>query len=90
VRRRGSLQVQETITLQAGKDYQFDFIQGRIILNRPLSMISRDHFANIIRDDSLEGDDVFLLADFEYIARNFDADDITVGAAGTAWITDSL
>ena len=90
IRRRGTTQVLETIPLQPGRDYQFDQFQGRVILNRPLDMVSRDHFANIVRDDSLEGDDVFLLADFEYIARNFDADDLTLGAAGTAWITDSL
>ena len=90
VRRRGTTQVLETIPLQPGRDYQFDQFQGRVILNRPLDMVSRDHFSNIVRDDSLEGDDVFLLADFEYIARNFDADDLTLGAAGTAWITDSL
>ena len=90
VRRRGTQQVVETIILESGKDYQFDHFQGRIILNRPLSQVSRDHFANIIRDDPLEGDDVFLLADFEYVSTGFDADDITVGGHVNAWLTDAL
>jgi len=90
VRRRNTQQVVESIPLESGKDYQFDHYQGRIILNRPLSQVSRDHFANIIRDNPLEGDEVFLLADFEYVSVGFDADDLTVGGHANAWITDAL
>ncbi len=90
VRRRDTEQVVELIALQPGEDYQFDHIQGRIILNRPLTQVSRDHYATIIRDAPLEGDDVYLVTDFEYVPRGFSEDDTTAGGRVHGWVTNWL
>ncbi len=66
VRRRGTQQVSENLPLVAGEDYQFDPFQGRIILSRPLALVSAGRFDPIIREVPLEGDEVYLVADFEY------------------------
>ena len=90
VRRRDTLQVVENITLEPGKDYQFDYIQGRVILNKPLSMVATNRLDSIVKDRPLEGDDVYLLADFEYVPLGFDSEDLTVGGRGEAWLTDNI
>ena len=38
----------------------------------------------------LEGDDVYLLIDYEYVPDAFDADKMTYGARGKAWVGDHL
>jgi uncharacterized repeat protein (TIGR01451 family) len=88
VRARDTEQVVETITLEHGRDYDIDYIQGRIILTRPITQFDIGSGPNIIRDTPLDGNDVFLLADYEYRPDAFSADDITMGARGKAWIND--
>jgi outer membrane protein OmpA-like peptidoglycan-associated protein len=90
VRRRDTEQVVEREILLEGRDYDVDAIQGRIILRRPLSQVVRERNSSIIRTRSLEGDDVFLLVDYEYVPRNFLADDTTYGARGKIWISDNV
>ena len=62
LRRRDTEQVIEQLALKPGEDYEFDHIQGRILLNRPLSQIAPERTNPIIRDRALEGDRVFLLS----------------------------
>ncbi|MFK7816797.1 MAG: OmpA family protein [Gammaproteobacteria bacterium] len=88
VRARDSEQVVENITLEHGRDYDIDYIQGRIILTRPLTQISVGTGPSIIKDTPLEGNDVFLLADYEYRPDVFSADDVTTGGRGKAWLND--
>ena len=90
VRRRDTLLVIERIPLQLGKDYEIDHIQGRILLNRPLSQITRNRNDAIIRDRALEGDRVFLIANYEFVPSGFDNDDITAGVRGHVWINSAL
>ncbi|MEJ2330298.1 MAG: OmpA family protein [Gammaproteobacteria bacterium] len=42
VRQRGSERVVDNLVLQAGRDYEIDDLQGRIILTRPLMQIAAD------------------------------------------------
>ena len=86
VRNRDTEQVTENFTLTQGQDYDIDYLQGRIILTRPLSQIDIGNGPGIIRDDPLEGDDVFLLVNYEFNPDGFDADDITAGIRGKAWL----
>ena len=90
VRARDTEQVVENITLEHGRDYDVDYIQGRIILTRPLTQISIGSGPSIIRDTPLEGNDVFLLADYEYRPDAFKADDVTAGGRGKAWLNDYI
>ena len=90
VRRRDTEQVVENITLEHGRDYDIDYIQGRIILTRPLTQVQLGSGPAIIKTTPLEGDDVFLLADYEYRPDYFSADDITAGARGKAWLNEYI
>ncbi len=86
VRNRDTEQVTENITLTQGEDYDIDYLQGRVILTRPLTQVDFGNGPSIIRDEPLEGDDVFLLVDYEYNPDSFDADDVTAGLRGKAWL----
>ena len=90
VRRRDTEQVVERTILLEGRDYEIDPIQGRIILRRPLSQVVNDRERSIIRSSPLEGDEVFLLVDYEYVPLAFAADKLTYGGRGQAWIGDHV
>ena len=90
VRERDTEQLVETVILEHGRDYDIDYFQGRIILTRPLTQFEIGSGPSIIRDTPLEGNDVFLLADYEYRPAAFEADEITTGARGKAWLTDYI
>jgi len=88
VRRRDTEQIVENITLEHGRDFDIDYIQGRIILTRPLTQVQLGSGPSIIKDTPLEGDDVFLLVDYEFRPDSFSADEITTGVRGKSWIND--
>jgi len=90
VRRRDTLVVIEQIILQPGEDYEFDHIQGRILLNRPLSQITRNRNDAIVRDRALEGDRVFLIANYEFVPSGFESDNLTAGVRGHYWVNSAL
>ncbi len=90
VRNRDTEQVTENITLTHGQDYDIDYLQGRIILTRPLTQVDIGNGPSIIKDQPLEGDDVFLLVDYEYNPDGFEADDVTVGIRGKAWLNQYI
>ena len=90
LRRRDTEQVIEQLPLQLGEDYEFDHIQGRILLNRPLSQITPERTNPIIRDRALEGDRVFLVANYEYVPVGFSNNDLTTGVRAKLWVTDAL
>ena len=74
-RRRDTEQVEERQVLLPGRDYEVDPLQGRILLQSPLSQVMRERLRNVVRTRPLDGDDVFLLVDYEYLTADFDADD---------------
>ena len=90
VRSRDTEQIVENYVLEHGQDYEIDYLQGRIILTRPLTQIDLGSGPSIVKDAPLEGNDVFLLADYEYRPDSFEADDLTVGARGKAWVNDYI
>ncbi len=90
VRQRDTEQVIERQEYIAGRDYEIDPLQGRIILSRPLSQVVNDRAGTIIRTDALEGDDVFLLVDYEYVPAGFDAEDMTYGGRAQTWLGDHV
>lgn len=90
VRSRETSRTLERIELVAGKDYQIDDYQGRIILNRPLLAIDSQQAPSIIKDQPLDGNQVWLVADYEYVPDDFDADEITFGGRIRQWLTDSF
>ena len=90
VRERDTDRTVENIVMEEGRDYQIDYIQGRIILNRPLSQVTGQNIPSIINDRPLEGNNVVLNVDYEYIPAGFSADDISAGLRGKGWLTEAI
>ena len=90
VRQRDTHQVVERREFVRGRDYEIDALQGRIILRRPLSPVVGDRVPAIIRSRPLDGDDVLLLVDYEYIVDALTGDRVTYGARGRAWLGDHV
>ncbi len=90
VRDRDSGRVLENIILTRGTDYEIDELQGRIILARPLLQITRQFSPSLIRNGQLDGDDMVLLVDYEYIPPSFDADNMTAGGRAKQWLGENL
>ncbi len=88
--KRDTQQVQEVRTLLRGRDYEIDYLQGRIILAKPLLTFAYSDTNAIVKDKPLDGDDVYLQVDFEYVPIGFDGDDLTVGARLHTWVTDEI
>jgi hypothetical protein len=78
----------ERRTLRYGFDYQFDYNQGVIILQKPLSSTSFD--GDIVRDDALSGNDVFLIANYEYTPAAGDVDGYVFGGRAEQWLGDRV
>lgn len=75
--------------LTYGIDYEIDAIQGRILLNRPLSAIADDK--SIVRSGgSLSGNPAYLVVTYEYSPGFRRLDDIAVGGTASAWVNDSV
>ncbi len=73
------------ITLQRGADYEIDELQGRIILSRPLSQITRENAPSITRDGPLDGFEQRLVVDYEWAPSSFDDSHLTAGFRGKRW-----
>ena len=91
VRERGdSERAIDKVVLVEGRDYQIDDFQGRIILNRPLLQIATQSNPSLIKDEPLDGNQVYLMVDYEYVPNDFDSDKASYGARGKVWVTDHI
>ena len=89
IRERGdSERAIEKVVLEEGRDYQIDDFQGRIILNRPLLQIATQANPSLIKDTPLDGDQVYLMVDYEYVPDDFESDKASYGARGKVWLND--
>jgi len=79
----------ESRRLQYGTDYDLDFIQGRVILTRPLGSTGDD--GRLFRDGELSGNAQVLVADYEYTPI-FGAGDTgaVYGARAKRWFGDHI
>ncbi|MBN1379187.1 MAG: OmpA family protein [Gammaproteobacteria bacterium] len=88
VRDRDSNIVLQADELVFGRDYDIDYIQGRILLNRPLSSVADDNM--LVQDGSISGNPVFLVARYEY-SPGFDAiDDTLQGGRVAGWMGEHV
>ena len=69
-------------------DYEIDYIQGRILLDRPLRSSLRD--GAVVRDGAGSGDPMFLVAAYEYAPLFDEVEGYTLGARGTRWVGDHV
>ena len=74
--------------LVAGSDYDFDSIQGRVVLNSPLTSSTSDGL--LVRDTSIAGNTNFLVVTYEYTPGFEDLDDVVVGGRVSHWLNDDI
>lgn len=93
IRDRNTGRVLSTQALSEGTDYEIDNFQGRVLLSTPLPMTaSVGSGSSIIAGGQLlGGDNVWLIAEYEYYSDGFDMDGQKVyGARGYGWLNDHI
>lgn len=78
-------------SLSEGTDYQINNIQGRIILNEPLSQYTVRELGDVIKDNPITDYKTYLVVSYEYYEANaVYSSDYTTGGSGKYWINDNL
>ncbi|MCW9705421.1 hypothetical protein [Fodinibius salsisoli] len=83
-------QTTRQLTLQPDVDYEIDYLQGRLILKRPVAQMVQEQGQELIRDTPQADLQNVLLIDYEYIPSGLAADNITAGARGKAWLGEHV
>jgi uncharacterized repeat protein (TIGR01451 family) len=89
VRDTETAQIIERLPLQIGVDYEFDAFQGRILLNQALLNMVQQRLPTIIRSQPLQAEQVYLLADYEYVAAT-SLSNLSSGVQAKYWFNDQL
>jgi hypothetical protein len=78
----------QSTDLTVGKDYTINYEQGRIMLNRPLSSVASSQTLSSV--DPLNGDQVYLVVDYEYDAGYSITENKNRGVRGFAHMGDHI
>lgn len=78
----------ERRSLTYGEDYSFDYMQGVMILKRPLS--SSTGTTGPVRDGALGGNKVYVVAQYEYTPVSTDVDGYVYGGRAQQWLNDKV
>ena len=70
------------------QDYDFDYIQGRILLTEPLQSTSSDN--ELVRTGGLSGHEVYLVIRYEHTPGLTAIDGYDIGGRATQWIGDHI
>ncbi|MEX0278786.1 MAG: hypothetical protein AB3N19_14800, partial [Ruegeria sp.] len=74
----------ERKSLQYGTDYELDYIQGVIILAKPLSSIAGGD--DPVRESALDGQDLYLIVQYEFTPAAGDVDGYVYGGRVQHWL----
>ena len=88
VRDKSSQIVTGVVNLQYGTDYDIDYLQGRILLNEPLSSTADDNL--LVRSAGLSGDEAYLVVRYEYTPGFSKLDAVASGGQGHYWLNDHV
>jgi hypothetical protein len=88
IRDRISGRVLERKQLRYTFDYDIDYLQGVIILKTPLN--SSSAVDGTVRDGALGGNDVYLIANYEFTPASTDVDGYVYGGRAQSWLGDHL
>jgi outer membrane protein OmpA-like peptidoglycan-associated protein len=88
VRDKDSGIVLDVTQLTFGQDYDFDPIQGRILLTKPLASTAND--SQLVRTGSLSGHPIYLLATYEYSPSILEIDNATTGGRVSQWLGEKV
>lgn len=88
IRDKVTNRIVDRVQLQNGRDYSINYLQGTVILAKPLS--SKASSAGLI-DTQLGGDNVMnLVVQYEYTPTDVDIDGLNMGVRGEAWVTGDV
>lgn len=74
--------------LRFGEDYEFDYIQGVVILKSPLNSTARG--SALVSESALGDDVVNLVVQYEYTPALTDVDGFSFGGRAQTWIVDKV
>ncbi len=80
--------VVETRNLRPQEDYDIDYIQGRILLSKPLQSFRPD--GEVVRTSSPSGNEAYLVVRYEYTPLLSDVGGYTIGGRATQWLGDHV
>ncbi|MCY0096908.1 TonB-dependent receptor [Hoeflea ulvae] len=91
-----SIEIRDSVTglvktrrqLSASEDYTIDYMQGVIILTKPLS--STAGADAVVRDGALGSDPVNLVVQYEYTPATSEVDGYSYGGRAQTWLEDKL
>jgi uncharacterized repeat protein (TIGR01451 family) len=86
IRDRDTGLVLETRTLVPNQDYDVNYLQGRILLSRPLMSTVSDH--RTVHNGGLAGQPAYLVVTYEYQPGLGRVDDLALGGRGAYWLND--
>ena len=88
IRDRRSGIVLQSRQLARGEDYDLDYLQGRVVLNKPLNSTADDD--SIFGTGGPQGHPVVLVVQYEYIADPSETRELMYGARVARWINDHI
>lgn len=74
--------------LRYGHDYSIDYLQGMLMLNKPLSSTAPSE--NVVHDGGSGGDDQYVVAAYEFTPAAGDVDGYVYGGRGQKWLGDHV
>jgi hypothetical protein len=80
--------VKGVVNLQYPVDYTLDYLQGRLLLSRPLSSIADDNL--LVRSTGVSGDEAYLVVRYEYTPGFNKLNEVAVGGQGHYWFNDHV
>jgi hypothetical protein len=80
--------VNGVVHLRPTLDYDIDYLQGRVLLSEPLSSTQNDN--SLVRSQGLDGDELWLVAQYEYTPGIGDLDALAVGGQAHGWLNDFI
>jgi flagellar motor protein MotB len=78
--------VSGVVNLRYGRDYDIDYLQGRLLLTEALSSTAEDNL--LVRSSGLSGNQANLVVRYEYAPGFDELDALSVGGQGHYWIND--
>ena len=69
-------------------DYDFDYLQGRVLLTQPLASLADDGL--LVSDNSLSGNPVYLVSRYEYSPGFDEIDTLSIGGRTHYWFNDNV
>ncbi len=88
VRDRDSGMVIERREMSPVQDYEINYLQGRILLQSPLSMTGST--SSLIATSSLSGNPLYLVTTYEYAPGVTEVDNLSTGLRASQWINDHV